>query len=259
MHSLWLECAGTERELLIAKLHELGTLGITEHDSAIQAFFDQPFPAHRFAKYSPSWIREPDQDWVQRSRSMWEPLEVGKRLFLVPDWRADDAPPGRLRLTIHAGKASGSGYSEPTHLALEALERHLQPGESLLDVGAGSGILTAAGRLLGAGRLSACEIDPETCLETRRNFAADGVPAALWTGSPRSMRADSVDCVVANLNAVTLLALSVELRRVTRRGGRLILSGFRDRRLSDVEAAMQPAGRIEVSESGCWRCLVLAR
>jgi ribosomal protein L11 methyltransferase len=259
MHSLWLECTGADRELLIADLYDLATLGITEHDSGLQAFFELPFATDRFSQYRPRWVEEPSRDWVCYARSMWEPRPVGERLFLVPDWLNDPAPPGRLRLTVHAGMASGTGYSEPTRLALEALERHVRPGDTLLDAGAGSGILTAAARLLGAGSLYACEIDVQACMETRRNFALDGVPAALWIGSPRSLRSSTVDCLIANLNAVTLLNLAGELRRVSRPGASLILSGFRDRRLNDVEASLQPARRIELRESGCWRCLVLSR
>ena len=182
------------------------------------------------------------------------PLPVGQRLFLVPDWRDDPVPEGRLRLTVYARQASGSGYQSATQMALEALERHMLPSDRFLDVGTGSGILSAAARLLGSGPRFACDVDLEALGEARRNQT----PAHLFGGSARSVASGSVDLVAANLNAEALISLEGELLRVLAPGGRLILSGFKARSLESLAAAF-PAEVAECLESGPWRAVVLRK
>ena len=252
MYSLWVECGAEGRDELVADLWEMGTLGITEHPGALQAFFAERLDV------AGRWEDEPDEDWVAVSRRDWDPVAVGDRLYLVPDWRDDVAPAGRVRVRVHAGMASGSGYSDPTQLALEALEKHLRVGDRVLDVGTGSGILTAAAAALGAGRLMACEMDGVAAAEAGRNFAGTRLEVGLFVGSPRSLRGGVADVVVANLNAASILACAGELRRVLAPGGRLILSGFLERRMEDVRGAFP--GFVAAGETGriYWRCLVLA-
>ncbi|MBK5293649.1 MAG: 50S ribosomal protein L11 methyltransferase [Acidobacteriia bacterium] len=257
MYSLWLECGTEGRDELVAELFELGTLGITEHPAALQAFFEERFDVTGLAAWKPRWEEEAAQDWVAVSRKGWEPAAVGERLFLVPDWRDDAAPAGRVRLTVHAGMASGSGYSDPTQLALEALEKHLRGGETVLDVGTGSGILTAAAALLGAGKLLACEIEAEAAGQAARNFLAAGVSVQLFVGSPRSLAGGVADLVAANLNAMSILGSAGELRRVLAPGGRLILSGFRERRMEEVRKAFPDCEVVRETGRLYWRCLVL--
>src|SRR5215468_5783093 len=163
MFSLEIECDPEDRDLLIAELWEQGSEGIVElNPGAVRAFFDNAadrrllharFPGARERK-------EEDRDWVQSSRDMIQPMEVGRRFFLVPEWRDDPAPEGRLRIAVNPGMAFGTGVHESTQLCIEAMEDYLTPGMSVLDVGTGQGILSRAARLLGAGSVIACDIDP---------------------------------------------------------------------------------------------------
>jgi ribosomal protein L11 methylase PrmA len=84
------------------------------------------------------------------------------------------ARPGRLLIAVNPGMAFGTGAHESTQLYLEALERELQPGMMLLDVGTGSGILSRAAALLGAKRVIACDIDPVAVVHSTK--AAPEVP-----------------------------------------------------------------------------------
>jgi len=253
-HSLHLTCRQSERELIEAELYELGTTGITEQDLPggvchLEGFFSAPFDEQpAFGSYQPHWSQYAEEAWVDT----FEPFPVGERLFVVPAWRDDPAPPGRLRLAVFARQASGSGYQPATQLALEALERHLRAGDRFLDVGAGSGILSAAAELLDAGPRFACDIDLAALAEARENRT----PAHLFGGSPRSIAAGSMDVVAANLNAEALLSLQRDLLRVVAPGGRLILSGFTIRNVDRLSQSFA-AEVLETLESGNWRALVL--
>ncbi|HEU0142255.1 MAG TPA: 50S ribosomal protein L11 methyltransferase [Bryobacteraceae bacterium] len=259
MFSLRLECGDAAKDLLTAMLWEAGTAGITEHEFPggrweLEAFFDKEFDLSPFAPYHPRWKQAVSTDWVEVSRAMWEPLPVGERFYLVPEWREDAAPAGRVRLTVHPGLACGTGYHAATQLALCAMERHLVAGSSFLDVGTGSGILSEAALLLGAGRVTACDIYYEAARIARRNLKQK-TDVSLFCGSVRSVRTGAFETVAANLNAQSLLALMADLERVC--SGRLILSGFTERDVRTVQAAIHSISVSDLLEQEEWRCIVL--
>ena len=196
---------------LLADLYEAGTTGIIEHDGEIEAFFDDEAVAARFGEPR----RAEDVDYVAQTEAAWPPLLVGSKFFLVAPWRTEPTPPGRFRLVINPGLQCGTGRHPCTQKCLEALERLVHPGDSVLDVGSGSGILSLAAKLLGAGRVVACDIDPD---------AEKVVP--FFVGSADAVRSDSFDVVVANINEEVLDGpLRAEIERVAKKR---ILSGFRD-------------------------------
>lgn len=227
MFSLLLRRTELDEDLLSAELMEAGSAGITEEPDGFRAFFeDGPEPSElcaRFARYKPEWRREPDTDWQQVARDAWPPLLVGQRFFLVPPWRDDLAPDGRLRLEINPGMACGTGWHPCTQLCLAALEQCVRPGDWVLDAGCGSGILSLAARLLGAQKAFGCDIDFEAV-----KVARERIFCPVFAGSVDAVRTASVDIVVANISAAAAEELAEEFSRVQKPGATLILSGFTD-------------------------------
>ncbi|MCC7235479.1 MAG: 50S ribosomal protein L11 methyltransferase [Bryobacterales bacterium] len=270
MHSLSLRTADRDKDLLVMELWDRGTTGVLETELPgnvweLRAFFDEPFDASSlscaFAEPPPAWRDEGSPDWETGWQRAWEPLPVGRRLLLLPAWM--QPPPGhpdRLIVLVHPGQASGSGYHAPTQLALLALETYLQEDDSVLDVGAGTGILLAAAAALGARTLFGCEIDRSAAAIAQANLAAEGIPAHIWTGSPRSLAPRSVSLIAANLNGVTLDLLLPEFARVLRPGGRIILSGFTERWRARLAAEYAGAGfqLLDRLEQERWRALVFS-
>lgn len=197
-------------ELLTLRLWEAGTLGIAEGDGFIDAFFEDAETASRFGV--PEAVT--NVDWVARTEESFPPLLVGEKFFLAAPWRTEPTPPGRLRLVINPGAQCGTGYHRCTQLCLEAMERIVRPGDSVLDVGSGSGILSIAAKLLGAGRVIACDIDPD---------AARPVP--FFVGSVDAVRSNTFDVVVANINEDVVGSMRADFERVA---PKRILSGFQD-------------------------------
>lgn len=204
---------------LLEELLDAGTAGIVEHDDWVEAFFEDPEVAARFGNP----VECPETDWVQQNYDAWPPILVGEKFFVVAPWRTDATPPGRFRLEIDPGMQCGTGQHPCTQLCLEAMERIVQPADSVLDVGTGSGILSIAAKLLGAGRVIACDIDPE---------AARVAP--FFVGSVDAVKTGAFDVVVANISDIVIEELRPEFDRVARKR---ILSGFQN-------------------EAGKWTCVV---
>src|SRR5271165_6989289 len=131
---------------------------------------------------------------------LWEAgcTGIGERIFVIPEWRDDPTPPNRFRITINAGLAFGTGAHETTRLCLEALERHIQPGCTVVDIGTGSGILCEAALKLGAGRAVGSDTDPGAVAVAKENFERAGVAVGAFVGSADAVGNGVADIVVAN-------------------------------------------------------------
>ena len=247
MFSLEIDCDADDRDLLIAELWEQGCAGIVELPAgAMRAFFEDGADRRALLVMFPG-ARERDEeqkDWVQAARDLLQPMEVGQRFFLAPEWRDDPTPAGRLRIPVNPGMAFGTGVHETTRLCLEAMERWLRPGMTVLDVGTGQGILARAARLLGASRVIACDIDPVAV-----QIAGEG-----FIGSVDAVKTAAADLVVANINADAIMLLARDLHRTRRGGGVLLVSGFE---VHEVDAVRGALGAGEVHTKGSWALLAI--
>jgi len=259
MFSLYLECRQEEKDRLIADLWDRGSSGITESDlptgaCSLRAFFEGDIESSALVDEFAAWAArsEPEvpRDWEVEAQAKLQPMCVGARFFLVPDWRDDPTPPGRFRIAVNPGMAFGTGAHESTQLCLEALERELQPGMAVLDVGSGSGILSVAAHRLGARRAISCDIDPVAVALAKQPLA--------FIGTADAIRSRSMDLAVANISPEAIISLAPELIRVLRPGGLTIASGFEMSEAAAVQAELENHGaRVRSSHTkGSWRALV---
>ena len=247
MFSLEIESDADGRDLLIADLWEQGSCGIAEPDGhCLRAFFEDDADRDALlARYPGASIRiEEDRDWVRAARDLLQPMEVGARFFLVPEWRDDPAPRGRFRIVVNPGMAFGTGVHETTRLCIEALEEFLRPGMRVLDVGTGSGILRQAAQLLGAGRTYACDTDP----------VAVEIAGDAFVGSVDAVASGSMDLAMANISPEAIVALAADLLRVLRPGGVLLVSGFELHEIDMVKAAVGSAAKTR--RRGNWGLII---
>jgi len=267
MFSIDLDCTQEDKDLTIAELWEAGSTGIVEVEdyddiARLRAFFDddarQPELHARFG----GEIQPADnRDWVAFAREHLKPMEIGERIFVVPEWRDDPTPPGRIRIVINAGLAFGTGAHETTRLCLEAIERNLQPGATVVDVGTGSGILCEAAIKLGAAHAYATDTDPQAVSVAKENFARAGVSVPVFIGSADVLASGVADLVVANISPAWIAELAAHWVRILKPGGVAILSGLEAADVPVVRAALIEAGARVTGEFGerDWRMLQIAR
>lgn len=190
-----------------------------------------------FAPRRVSWQLE-DTDWEAQSREAFAPFQVVS-FTIAPPW---DPRPGAIVITPASG--FGTGHHPTTRFMLEALEEMAEPGQEVLDVGCGSGILALAAARLGL-EARGVDVDAAAIAEAKVNARQSGLEAEFSTTPLEAC--EPAEGVLANLHAELLIPLAGELQRVTRTW--LVLGGIRASCEHEVRAAFapwEPAGRVEV-------------
>lgn len=204
-----------------------------------------------------------DQDWMQKWKEGFDPVDVGERLIIAPSWKLPEVNSDRVVIEIDPGMAFGTGTHETTRMCLEAIEAFWKGGH-LLDVGTGTGILAiAAARLMPGSQVTAIDIDPQAVKVARENAEINRASALIYIveGVPQDFAGRELDIVVANLTAEVIIDLMADLVGALARYGTLILSGILIELQSDVERSISESGLtiIKRREMGEWCSLVARR
>ena len=195
--------------------------------------------------------RMDDADWENNWKAYYKPLKIGQRLFVLPCWMADEAPENRVTLKLDPGVAFGTGEHHTTRMCLELLETVVKPGDDILDLGCGSGILSVASVLLGAKHAVAVDIDPVAEHVALENAAMNGVNETkydvligdlLEDDNLRAKIQRGYDVVVANIVAGVIIAITPFAKSCCKTGAPYIVSGIIDEREDEVKAAVIKAG-----------------
>ena len=189
-----------------------------------------------------------EEDWQNSWKEHYGALPVGDRLIIKPSW-VDLNPQeseGRTVIELDPGIAFGTGYHPTTYTCMEALEDLVQPGMKLLDLGAGSGILTITALMLGAQSVVALDIDTQAVTAARQNFRRLRLQGrvTLAKGSvPHPAAANgSLDLVVANISARGVADRSPFILQALRLGGMLVASGLLAAQRPEVDDAVLGLG-----------------
>lgn len=201
---------------------------------------------------APAYRSVAEADWAEAWKANFKPVHLGRRLVIVPAWLQPELPPQAVAIRLDPGMAFGTGTHPTTQLCLLAIERHLRPGQAMVDLGTGSGILAIAAAKLGAARVLALDIDAEATRVARENAAANGVERQVQVhdGSLAELRAGAfgpawpnAPLVVANILARVIVNLmEAGLAEVVAPGGLLVVSGILEGQAYQVRAAMSMAG-----------------
>jgi ribosomal protein L11 methyltransferase len=213
-----------------------------------------------------------EEDWAESWKEFFYPEKLGERIVVKPSWRTYDAGQGDIIIELDPGMAFGTGTHATTRLCLEALERifdclppYTTPfpqAPAVLDVGTGSGVLAIAARKLGAGPITAVDIDPDAVAVAQENLALNGIVDDVdISTTPLARIHETFSLVLANILAEDLIRMAGELTERLRPGGLLILSGILVEREPGVMDAFSRTGLtlMETMHQQEWSCLVYRR
>ena len=204
-------------------------------------------------EYEPQTVSLREEDWATSWQKYYQPIPVGKRIYIVPDWmRGQSVPEGRAPLYLNPGLTFGTGSHPTTQLCLELMEEVLRPGDRVLDLGCGSGILAIAALSLGASRAVGVDIDPKAADVAFENASLNGIgPDRLSVYAGDVLRDKKLAArlgpgqnrvVLANIVADVIIPLSHKAGEFMTAGGVFLTSGIIDGRQGEVRTALEQNG-----------------
>ena len=202
----------------------------------------------RFPELTTGYIA--DSDWENNWREYYHPIEIGKKLVVVPEWEEIPAD-GRVPLILDPGLIFGTGSHATTRMCLAALEDFAAEGKTILDLGCGSGILGIGGLVLGCSSCVGCDIDAKAPDVAASNAALNGIGAdrykvyagdIITNAGMRKMLGSGYDIVLANIVSDVIIPLAPLVRPFMKEGAVFITSGIIEGRQDEVKKALEDAG-----------------
>ena len=212
-----------------------------------------------------------EEDWAHAWKKFYKPMRIGAHVVLKPSWESFESQADDLVIELDPGMAFGTGLHPSTRLCVAALERYVQPGDAVLDIGTGSGVLAIVAAKLGAGVVVATDIDPVAVAVAEENLGRNGlIPGdhlLIQQGSVPAAMGGRFQMIVANILAEVLAGLfdgvyrNVPLAEPLAPGGRLILAGIIEEKAPLVVEAAARAGLtlVDRSQEDDWVALVVQR
>ena len=203
------------------------------------------------------------EDWQNNWKKFFKPMKIGEKLLIQPSWEDPVENDGRKVLHIEPGMAFGTGSHDTTRLCLETLESHIHGGESVLDLGCGSGILALSSLLLGASRAEGVDIDElavKTAIENGERNGFTEPQYKIHCGDMTEKVTGTFDVIVANIVADIIILFCKTAKQFLHENSIFIVSGIIDSREDDVLTAFSDYGFeiLERHESKGWLCFVLS-
>lgn len=186
-----------------------------------------------------------DTDWATAWKKYYHPVRISRYLTIVPSWQEyTPATPEEQIITLDPGMAFGTGTHPTTRLTLQALEVVLRGGETVLDVGTGSGVLSIASKHLGAKEVFAYDLDEVAVRSAKENMDLNPIAADVHVAANDLLQGvtQEADVIVANILADIIVLMVADAYRLLKPEGRLIVSGIIEDKKELVLEAMEAQG-----------------
>ena len=186
-----------------------------------------------------------EEEWATAWKKYYNPVKISERFTIVPTW--EDYQPvssDELIIELDPGMAFGTGTHPTTVMCIQALERTVMPGDRIVDVGTGSGVLSIAAALLEAGQVQALDLDEVAVNSARINVKLNKVQDRVTVSQGNLLDGvdEKADVVVANILAEVIMRFTDDVAQVVKPGGRFIASGIISPKKQDVKDSIEAAG-----------------
>jgi ribosomal protein L11 methyltransferase len=245
-----IEADGELRDQIVALLGQLGFEGFWEDGAVLRSYISEsrwtsamPGEVERTVNFLTRSSRRArpaitsrqiqEQNWSDEWKKTIRPIHVSERMVISPSWHPYVSAPGELVLTIDPKMSFGTGFHESTRLILRLIEQNIRTGDSVLDMGTGTGVLAIAAVKLGAANATGVDVDEwsydNACENSRLNHVEDRI--TILRGDIAATPAGPFTLILANIQRTVLLDMLPGLANRLHAGGRLLLAGLlRDER-----------------------------
>lgn len=185
-----------------------------------------------------------EEDWATAWKKYYHPVKVSDRFTIVPTWEEYTPEEDELIIELDPGMAFGTGTHPTTAMCIQALEKTVKKGDTIIDVGTGSGVLSIAAALLGAKEVKALDLDEVAVEAARQNISLNHVDETVTVEQNDLLNGitEQADAVVANILAEVIISFADDAARAVKKGGFFITSGIIEQKFDDVKVALQKAG-----------------
>lgn len=225
--------------------------------------FEERFSSRDDIVYTIDFYEYDEEDYQNSWKKYLFPEKVSEKFVVKPTWREYEAEDGELIIELDPGRAFGTGSHPTTSLCLKLMEENIKAGDSVIDVGTGSGILMIASEKLGATEIYGTDIDELAVEVAKENLELNGISeekAKVYLGDLISVVENKkFDVVVANILADVLLILLNDITKVVKDGGKIIFSGIIDEKYELLKKEVEKSGFtvIETKSDKEWRAMLI--
>lgn len=205
-----------------------------------------------------------EQDWANAWKQYYHPVKISKRFTIVPTWENyQPVSTDELIIELDPGMAFGTGTHPTTVMCLQALEKVVKQGDTVIDVGTGSGVLSIGAAMLGAGSVHALDLDEVAVKSARENITLNKVDhkVEVFHGNLLDTVKEPADVVVANILAEIIMSFTDDAFSIVKPGGLYVTSGIIGLKKDDVKEALENSGFIieEVLMMEDWVAIISRR
>lgn len=181
---------------------------------------------------------QPNEDWSKKWKEHWKPANITKKIVICPSWEKYESKHQEKVIVLDPGNAFGTGTHATTRLCADAIEKYVKAGDTVGDIGCGSGILGMCAVMSGAKVVDAIDND-ETAVETAiENSQKNNLKINFQTGTIDILDKEKYDFVAANILHNVLRDIMPDIKRILKIGGKTVLSGILDEKAEIVYEAL---------------------
>jgi ribosomal protein L11 methyltransferase len=198
-----------------------------------------------------SIIEVNEEEWATAWKKYYHPVKISERFTIVPTWEEyTPVNSDELIIELDPGMAFGTGTHPTTVMCIQALERTVKKGDRIIDVGTGSGVLSIAGAMLGALKISALDLDQVAVTTAKMNIELNNVHEIVEVSQNNLLEGieEPVDGIVANILAEVIVRFTDDAAKIVKKDGYFIASGIIQQKKQDVKDALTKSG-FEITET----------
>ncbi|MBO5738795.1 50S ribosomal protein L11 methyltransferase [bacterium] len=253
-----LEMTSTTRGILKVFLTELNCNPVEVLQTEREILKSRGFSDEELGSWEISLDEKENQDWSKKWKEKWDVTHVTNNIAVVPSWLNYEPKENEITITLDPGCAFGTGTHQTTQLCMKAIEKYLKKGDSMADIGTGSGILAICAKKFGAISAYGCDNDEtviDVCIENSR---INNVECVFELNTADKLT-EKYDFVCANILHNILAEIMGDLKNIMKQNAKMVLSGILDEKKAVVLEAIERENLkiIETAHQDQWVAIIV--